>query len=75
MLGKTPKPTPARLGPPFLPSHWARPATAAVPSSVPRPAQVMFEEVRSVATTVMDGFSCCVMAYGATGSGKTHTMM
>ena len=30
--------------------------------------EAMFEEIRTVATSVMDGFSVCVMAYGATGT-------
>jgi kinesin family member C2/C3 len=34
----------------------------------------VFEEVRWLATSVLDGFNVCIMAYGQTGSGKTHTM-
>ena len=25
--------------------------------------------------TLFDGYNCCVFAYGATGAGKTHTML
>ena len=35
----------------------------------------VFAEVAPLAACVIDGFSACVLAYGATGSGKTHTMM
>ena len=34
----------------------------------------MFEEVEHVAASVVDGFRCCVFAYGITGGGKTFTM-
>ncbi|XP_028252498.1 kinesin-like protein KIF25 [Parambassis ranga] len=35
----------------------------------------VFEEVRSLLTSLLDGYNVCIMAYGQTGSGKTHTMM
>ena len=25
-------------------------------------------------TSVIDGYTCCILAYGQTGSGKTYTM-
>ena len=25
--------------------------------------------------TLFEGYNCCVFAYGATGAGKTHTML
>ena len=31
------------------------------------------DELQGVATDALDGFNVCVMAYGATGAGKTHT--
>ena len=34
----------------------------------------IFEEVRPLATSVMDGYNICIFAYGQTGSGKTYTM-
>lgn len=34
----------------------------------------VFEEVRPLVTSVMDGYNVCIFAYGQTGSGKTHTM-
>ena len=34
----------------------------------------MFEEVEHVAASVVDGFRCCIFAYGITGGGKTYTM-
>uniref|UniRef100_A0A3Q0RDV2 Kinesin family member 25 n=1 Tax=Amphilophus citrinellus TaxID=61819 RepID=A0A3Q0RDV2_AMPCI len=36
---------------------------------------VVFEEVKSLLTSLLDGYNVCIMAYGQTGSGKTHTMM
>uniref|UniRef100_A0A3P8S6W8 Kinesin family member 25 n=1 Tax=Amphiprion percula TaxID=161767 RepID=A0A3P8S6W8_AMPPE len=35
----------------------------------------VFEEVKSLLTSLLDGYNVCIMAYGQTGSGKTHTMM
>jgi hypothetical protein len=35
----------------------------------------VFEEVRPMAAAVLDGVAACVFAYGATGSGKTHSMI
>ncbi|XP_076449946.1 uncharacterized protein LOC143286194 isoform X2 [Babylonia areolata] len=34
----------------------------------------VFEEVRALVTSCIDGFNVCIFAYGQTGSGKTHTM-
>lgn len=39
-----------------------------------RPQEDMFEEVKTVITSVLDGYNVCVFAYGQTGSGKTYTM-
>lgn len=36
---------------------------------------VVFEEVKSLLTSLLDGYNVCIMAYGQTGTGKTHTMM
>merc|ERR1712050_663592 len=37
--------------------------------------QEVFEEVKPLATSVLDGFNVCIFAYGQTGSGKTFTMI
>ncbi|KAM8952966.1 kinesin-like protein KIF25 [Pelodytes ibericus] len=37
--------------------------------------QCVFEDVRPLVTSVLDGYNVCIMAYGQTGSGKTYTMM
>ncbi|ESP03749.1 hypothetical protein LOTGIDRAFT_136951 [Lottia gigantea] len=34
----------------------------------------VFEEVRSLVTSCVDGYNVCIFAYGQTGSGKTYTM-
>lgn len=34
----------------------------------------VYEEVSGIVTSVMDGYSACIMAYGQTGSGKTYTI-
>eukprot|EP00941_MAST-03F_sp_MAST-3F-sp1_P004640 g4640.t1 len=34
----------------------------------------IFEEIRPLVTSVMDGFNVCIFAYGQTGAGKTYTM-
>eukprot|EP00668_Euglena_longa_P034863 GGOE01044756.1.p1 GENE.GGOE01044756.1~~GGOE01044756.1.p1 ORF type:complete len:637 (+),score=228.55 GGOE01044756.1:161-2071(+) len=34
----------------------------------------VFDEVRPLVTSVMDGYNVCIFAYGQTGSGKTYTM-
>ena len=34
----------------------------------------VFDEVRPLVTSVLDGYNVCIFAYGQTGSGKTHTM-
>lgn len=36
--------------------------------------QEVFEEVKPLATAVLDGYNVCIFAYGQTGSGKTFTM-
>ena len=35
----------------------------------------VFGQIVSLVTSVLDGYSCCLFAYGQTGAGKTHTMM
>ncbi|XP_059508138.1 kinesin-like protein KIF18A isoform X2 [Stegostoma tigrinum] len=35
----------------------------------------VFEETKSILESVFNGYNCTVFAYGATGSGKTHTML
>ncbi|XP_062857469.1 kinesin-like protein KIF25 [Trichomycterus rosablanca] len=35
----------------------------------------VFEEVRPLLTSLLDGYNVCIMAYGQTGSGKTYTMI
>ncbi|XP_023342688.1 kinesin-like protein KIF19 isoform X3 [Eurytemora carolleeae] len=38
--------------------------------------QEIFEgTTKNVVNTLFDGYNCCVFAYGATGAGKTHTML
>ncbi len=32
------------------------------------------EVVRPLVSSVLEGFNCCVFAYGQTGTGKTFTM-
>eukprot|EP01116_Phalansterium_solitarium_P023287 TRINITY_DN808_c0_g1_i2.p1 TRINITY_DN808_c0_g1~~TRINITY_DN808_c0_g1_i2.p1 ORF type:complete len:504 (-),score=181.01 TRINITY_DN808_c0_g1_i2:333-1814(-) len=34
----------------------------------------VFDEVRPLVVSVLDGYNVCIFAYGQTGSGKTHTM-
>jgi len=34
----------------------------------------VFDEIRPLVTSVLDGYNVCVFAYGQTGSGKTYTM-
>ncbi|KAH8824174.1 P-loop containing nucleoside triphosphate hydrolase protein [Flagelloscypha sp. PMI_526] len=34
----------------------------------------VFEELEALTTSVIDGWNCCVFAYGVTGSGKSYTM-
>jgi kinesin family protein C2/C3 len=41
----------------------------------PKSSQIqVFDEVKALATSLLDGYNVCIFAYGATGSGKTHTM-
>jgi len=35
----------------------------------------VFEDVKSLTQSVLDGYNVCIFAYGQTGSGKTYTMM
>ncbi|XP_067933165.1 kinesin-like protein klp-3, partial [Watersipora subatra] len=35
----------------------------------------VFEETRAIITSCVDGYNVCIIAYGQTGAGKTHTMM
>ncbi|KAM4866020.1 kinesin-like protein KIF25 [Thomomys bottae] len=35
----------------------------------------VFEDVRPLLTSLLDGYDVCVMAYGQTGSGKSYTML
>jgi kinesin family protein 18/19 len=38
--------------------------------------QEVFEgTTKGIVDTLFDGYNCCVFAYGATGAGKTHTML
>ncbi|XP_062406318.1 kinesin-like protein KIF25 [Sardina pilchardus] len=37
--------------------------------------EAVFEEVRPLLTSLLDGYNVCIMAYGQTGGGKTHTMV
>lgn len=34
----------------------------------------VFEDAAPLATSVLDGYSVCIFAYGQTGTGKTFTM-
>ena len=34
----------------------------------------IFDEMKGLVTSVLDGYSACIFAYGQTGSGKTYTM-
>ena len=34
----------------------------------------MFRDVAPLAQAVVEGYNACILAYGITGSGKTHTM-
>ena len=34
----------------------------------------MFDEVKALVTSCIDGYNVCIFAYGQTGSGKTYTM-
>ncbi|XP_062503610.1 kinesin-like protein KIF25 isoform X2 [Corticium candelabrum] len=35
----------------------------------------VFDDVKPLLTSLLDGYNVCVMAYGQTGSGKTYTML
>ncbi|XP_026174782.1 kinesin-like protein KIF25 [Mastacembelus armatus] len=35
----------------------------------------VFEDIKPLLTSLLDGYNVCIMAYGQTGSGKTYTMM
>ncbi|CAN0364329.1 unnamed protein product, partial [Discosporangium mesarthrocarpum] len=43
------------------------------PRTCPLQAQV-FEEVRPLVEGAVNGFSCAILAYGQTGTGKTYTI-
>ena len=34
----------------------------------------IYQDVKPLTMSVLDGYNCCVFAYGQTGTGKTHTM-
>ncbi|XP_055471844.1 kinesin-like protein KIF25 [Psammomys obesus] len=36
---------------------------------------VVFEDVRPLLISLLDGYNVCIMAYGQTGSGKSYTML
>ena len=41
----------------------------------PKASQVsIYEDVKPLTMSVLDGYNCCVFAYGQTGTGKTYTM-
>lgn len=35
----------------------------------------VFSEVEPVIKSVVDGYNACILAYGQTGTGKTHSMV
>lgn len=35
----------------------------------------VYEEMESVCLSALDGYKCCLMTYGQSGSGKTYTML
>lgn len=35
----------------------------------------VFNEVKPLVCSVLDGFNVCIFAYGQTGSGKSYTMV
>ncbi|XP_075410321.1 kinesin-like protein KIF25 [Tenrec ecaudatus] len=48
------------------------------PDRVYSPAEgqdAVFEDVRPLLTSLLDGYNVCIMAHGQTGSGKSHTML
>ena len=41
----------------------------------PKATQVeIYEDLKPLTLSVLDGYNCCVFAYGQTGTGKTYTM-
>ena len=36
--------------------------------------KMVFDEVKELLVSMLDGFNVCIFAYGQTGSGKTHSM-
>ncbi|CAG0918094.1 unnamed protein product [Notodromas monacha] len=37
--------------------------------------KTVYDDVRSLVQSTLDGYNVCIWAYGQTGSGKTHTMI
>lgn len=35
----------------------------------------VFEEIKGLVQSCLDGYRACIFAYGQTGSGKTYTML
>ena len=35
----------------------------------------VFAQIVALVTSVLDGYACCLFAYGQTGAGQTDTMM
>jgi Cdc6-like AAA superfamily ATPase len=38
-------------------------------------AEDVFEEVKPILRSALDGHNVCILAYGQTGTGKTYTMV
>lgn len=37
--------------------------------------EIYVNTTKNLINTLMDGYNCSIFAYGATGAGKTHTML